>query len=184
MEKENIIIQSELSCVFKVITFVLGIISLIVCFIVNSYMTYYVYNIVVWSVFVVVVLVLIVLNWSFSGVKLVVTDKRVYGKNAFRKRVDLPLDSITAVATTILKGVAVASSSGRIVFWGLSNREDLYKAINDLLIDIQSRNIKGEESGQQNISEVDKLKKFKELLDSGVITKDEFEAKKKKILDL
>lgn len=34
------------------------------------------------------------------------------------------------------------------------------------------------------ISEAEELKKFKELLDTGVITQDEFDAKKKELLDL
>ncbi|MGI6030792.1 MAG: SHOCT domain-containing protein [Eubacteriales bacterium] len=38
--------------------------------------------------------------------------------------------------------------------------------------------------GSQTISSADELKKFKELLDSGVITQEEFEAKKKQLLGL
>ena len=36
----------------------------------------------------------------------------------------------------------------------------------------------------QTTDEADKLKKYKDLLDSGVITQEEFDAKKKQLLDL
>ena len=55
--------------------------------------------------------------WYIYGhSELTVTDKRVYGKAILGKRVDIPLDSISAVGTSsFLKGVSVASSSGRLV---------------------------------------------------------------------
>ena len=37
---------------------------------------------------------------------------------------------------------------------------------------------------QSNISDADELKKYAELRDQGIITEDEFQAKKKKLLDL
>ena len=50
--------------------------------------------------------------------KIIVTDKRVYGKAAFGKQVDLPIDSISAVGTiSLFKGVSVATSSGVIKFY-------------------------------------------------------------------
>lgn len=46
--------------------------------------------------------------------ELTVTDKRIFGKVAFGKRVDLPVDSVSATATIqLLKGVAVSTSSER-----------------------------------------------------------------------
>lgn len=39
-------------------------------------------------------------------------------------------------------------------------------------------------NGSSNVSAADELKKFKELLDSGVITQEEFDAKKKQLLGL
>lgn len=43
---------------------------------------------------------------------------------------------------------------------------------------------KNKDTQQTNLSPADELKKFKELLDSGVITQEEFDAKKKQILGL
>ena len=53
---------------------------------------------------------------AFRKSELVITDKRVYGKAIFGKRVDLPLDKVSAVGTSFLKGIDVGTSSGRIKF--------------------------------------------------------------------
>lgn len=120
--------------------------------------------------------------------EITVTDKRVYGKAALGKRVDLPLDSISAVSRSnfLIDGIAVATSSGRISFRGISNSQKIYEAINGLLIVRQdkSNNVNSSIKQEMPLSDADELKKFKELLDSGVITQDEFDAKKKQLLGL
>lgn len=45
-------------------------------------------------------------------VQITVTNKRVYGCDATANRVDLPLDSITAVGTSLFSGLAVTTASG------------------------------------------------------------------------
>lgn len=114
--------------------------------------------------------------------KMEVTDKRVFGKAAFGKIVDLPLDKISSVGTCFPKGIIVATSSGKIKFWLLSNQTEVYEAISILLKERQTKtDVVGiiKESGG-----ADELKKFKDLLDSGVITQEEFDAKKKQLLGL
>ena len=122
-----------------------------------------------------------------SKIELIVSDKRVYGTAAFGKRVDLPLDSVSAIGTGWPKGIAVATSSGKISFLAIKNCDDIHKVLSNLLIERQSKapapvqtTIKQEVSQ----SSADELKKFKELLDSGVITQEEFDAKKKQLLGL
>ena len=127
----------------------------------------------------------IYLRWS--KVKLVVTDKRVYGNDAFGKRVDLPLDSITAVATNVFSGLAVTTSSGAIKFVMLKNRDKIHSEISKLLVERQNANktIKETIVKQEHLlSNADEIKKYKELLDSGVISQEEFDAKKKQLLGL
>lgn len=118
--------------------------------------------------------------------ELVVTDKRVYGKVAFGKRVDLPVDSVSATATiSLFKGVSVSTSSGKISFLAIKNANEIYEVINNLLVERQQA--KTPNTGTtivQNSDEADMLKKYKDLLDSGVITQEEFDAKKKQLLGL
>lgn len=111
-----------------------------------------------------------------------VTNFRVYGKTAFGKRVDLPIDSVSAVGMHFPKAVSVGTSSGKISFILLENQEAVHKAISQLLIERQK---KSEQAGNSPAaSNAEELKKFKELLDSGVISQQEFDAKKKQLLGL
>lgn len=121
--------------------------------------------------------------------KITVSNRRVFGK-AMGKQVDLPMDSISAVATTwLFKGIGVSTSSGKIIFFGIDNRDEIYSAINNLLIERQNNGGGVATSApitniMQETSVADELKKFKELLDTGVITQDEFDVKKKQLLGL
>lgn len=131
------------------------------------------------------VLAILVFLWLRSY-ELTVTDKRVFGKAAFGKRVDLPMDSVSAIATvSLLKGISVSTSSGKISFLAIKNATEIYQVINNLLIERQKNKPKTETTTiVQNSDEADMLKKYKDLLDSGVITQEEFDAKKKQLLGL
>lgn len=138
-------------------------------------------------VFIPLSVILIVLYLYVKGMKIVVTDKRVYGVSSFGKHVDLPFDSVSAVGTSWLKGIAVGTSSGKINFLGISNRDEVYEEIKKLLSNRQSKEVKATTpitNITQEQSSADELKKFKDLLDSGIITQEEFDAKKKQLLGL
>ena len=118
--------------------------------------------------------------------ELTVTDKRIYGTVGWGKRVDLPVDSVSATATiSLLKGVSVSTSSGRISFLVIKNADEIYKTMSDLLIERQQKKtVAAAEANIPGNNEAEQLKKLKELLDCGVITKEEFDAKKKQLLGL
>lgn len=118
--------------------------------------------------------------------ELTVTDKRITGKVRFGKRVDLPLDSISAAAEIrLLNGISISTSSGRISFYGIKNAKEIYTVITNLLIERQqnAKNVTYATVTPKS-DEADQLKKYKELLDSGIITQEEFDAKKKQLLGL
>lgn len=120
-----------------------------------------------------------------AKISITVTDKRVYGTALWGKRVDLPLDAISAVGSKWPKGITVASSSGKIAFVMIKNRDDIHKCVSDLLIERQNKPTATTTIKQEvPKSEADELKKYKELLDSGIITQEEFDAKKKQLLGL
>ena len=131
------------------------------------------------------VVVSIILHFMVNKTELIVTDKRVYGNAMFGKRVDLPVDSISAVGTSMLKGIAVATSSGRIKFLGISNRDEIHKVLSDLIVGRQEKPISNTVVKQEvQQSSADELKKYKELFDQGIISQEEFDAKKKQLLGL
>jgi len=128
-----------------------------------------------------------VVYWATAGCEIVVTDKQIYGKVAFGKRVDLPLDSVSAVATTsvLTQGVSVSTSSGRITFLFLKKKDEIASKIRELLIERQNKNIVSTTSKlEDHKSDAEEIKKYKELLDSGIISQEEFDAKKKQLLGL
>lgn len=127
---------------------------------------------------------LIVYAW-LSKIEITVTNKRVYGNAAFGKRVDLPFDMISAVGTSMFNGIAVTTASGAIKFLMIKNKDEIHSEISKLLINRQDKP-KATTTIKQEIpqSNAEELKKYKELLDSGVISQSEFDAKKRQLLGL
>jgi hypothetical protein len=140
----------------------------------------------VFSLFTLIPCVIIALLFYWNGkAQLTVTDKRVYGTAAFGKRVDLPLDMVSAVGTSTLQGVAVTTSSGAIKFNFIKNRNEIHNEISKLLLDRQDKPAAATTIKQEiPQSNADELKKYKDLFDSGVITQAEFNEKKKHLLGL
>lgn len=127
--------------------------------------------------------IMAIIGWWLSSYQLVVTDKRIYGKTSWGKRVDLPVDSISAISSSTLKGIAISTASGRIVFKCIKNRDAIYETVNGLLFSRQKS--KGNvEVPDANKDSLDELTKLKKLLDNDVITQEEFDIKKKQILGL
>ena len=124
---------------------------------------------------------LVLYLWN-AKTTLTITDKRIYGRTAFGKRVDVPLHSINSVKASIFKALTISTSSfSNPKFSRLKNRNKLYDILSNLIVfnqggkEIQSVAIAGS---------ADELKKYKELLDAGIISQEEFEQKKEIILKM
>lgn len=142
-------------------------------------------NYALYPLIIVLAIVAFIIYKRWSKVQITVTNKRVYGFDAVGKRVDLPLDSITAVGTSIFSGLAVTTASGAIKFAMLKNRDELHEAISKLLVARQEKPVTATTIKQEiPQSNADELKKYKELLDGGIISQEEFDAKKKQLLGL
>ena len=124
-----------------------------------------------------VMVICIIICFCIKNCQLVVTNKKVYGTATFGKRVDLPIDSISAVGTSILWGIDVGTSSGRLHFKLIQNKDEIHSVLSNLIMERQQEKV-------HTSSNADELKKFKDLLDSGVITQEEFDEKKKQLLNL
>lgn len=118
--------------------------------------------------------------------EIVVTDKRIYGTIAGGKRVDLPIDTVSAVGMGALKSITISTASGRIGFSAIKNRNEIHDVVSKLLVERQKQPTSPVQTtaSTQTTSNVDELKKYKELLDQGIITQEEFNAKKKQLLGL
>lgn len=128
----------------------------------------------------ILIIVFFVLFFMMKNCAFSIYTTYVTGKASFGKQVHLPLNQISAVGLTSCKGLTVSTSSGHIHFWLIENRELVYNALNELLSNLQT------DSNKRMTPTIaaDELKKYKELLDNGVITQEEFDAKKKQLLGL
>lgn len=124
------------------------------------------------------------LQYLMNNCALTVSDKRVFGKAAFGQRVDLPFDKVSSVAMCAFKGIAVATSSGKIKFLFCKNKDEVFDTISEVLLERQNKWNEVVAKQDMSQSNADEIKKFKELLDSGIITQEEFDAKKKQLLGL
>lgn len=113
--------------------------------------------------------------------ELIVTDGKVVGKTLFGKRVDLPISQISVAGTGIFNRVSIATSSGSINFYGVTNQNEVFSTISELLMKRQEETKTTYKAPE---SPTDELKKLKDLLDSGIITQEEFDSKKKQLLGL
>ena len=140
-----------------------------------------------WYWFLIIVAPLILLGsiaWiisaSLKGFEMIVTDKRIYGKVKGGKRIDLPIDSISAVAIGASKSITVSSSSGKVSFASIKNRNEIHEVVSKLLVERQKHSTITASPSSSTTAE--ELKNYKELLDSGIITQEDFDAKKKQLL--
>lgn len=122
-------------------------------------------------------------RWEMSNCELTVTNRRVTGKASFGKTVDLPLNQISAVGLGVFSRISVATSSGRIHFWFIKNRTEVHSALTEIIGKVQIEAAYSQKH-TPTTSNADELKKYKELLDSGIISQEEFDAKKKQLLGL
>ncbi len=189
-EDEKIIIEGRVANIrlWKKILLALGvvqgIITMIKAIILEGFHFWiFLYFIAVFSVHAIFAFLPYMFGWH--KISITVTDKRVFGCAVRSRRVDLPVDSITAVGASPLKGIAVTTSSGSIKFKMISNRNDVFNAISKILVRRQNSSSKPS-TVVQNVaaSGADELKKYKDLLNDGIITQEEFDAKKKQILGL
>lgn len=118
---------------------------------------------------------------AFRGIrdcKLTITNQRVYGTTEFGHSVNIPLDKISSVKRFYSKGINFSYADGTANFPYCQNVSDVYAVASELLTKNSIKNSSDETSNAEEI------KKYKELLDCGAITKEEFEKKKKQLLGL
>lgn len=182
---EKILVKSKQYNAKKIVGITLGICVAIYVILILSFSSYAAFSSVnFWLLLIGGILVIgaPIYLW-LRAYTMVVTDKRIYGKVAWGKRVDLPVDSISATTRGAFKGVSVATSSGKVGFLLIKNADEVYDAISNLIIERQ-REKSVKIPSAPTTDEADLLKKYKALLENGTITQEKFDTKKKQLLDL
>ena len=122
-------------------------------------------------------LVAVVLFFKMKNSEIAVSDTFVTGKHSFAKNANFPVGKITSVGVGKFSSVVVAVGSEKYKFWLLENNQKIVGVISEK---IQTKET-GSNTGNSSATEI---QKYKELFDQGVITAEEFEAKKKQLLGL
>ena len=129
---------------------------------------------------------LLTLIWLFLLSRrppLVVTDLRICGRTAFGRRIDLPIDMISAVGMRAIgRRIWVSTASGHTRFRKIRNYEQVFNTISSQLARRQDR-IRSCETVDMNAAG-ESLRAAKRLLDAGLLSADEYETVKKRILPL
>ncbi len=121
---------------------------------------------------------LLVWLWQKSH-SLTVTNKRVYANVKLGKRVDLPLDSITAIAIGLFKGISISTPSGRITLWFIKNRDEIHQMLMNLVLARQTKAGVQEEPTTSSCGDEDFV-----ALDSDLVETVEFDEEERQILGL
>lgn len=123
-------------------------------------------------------------------VEIVVTDKRVYitntKTNKFRN--ELPFEKISNITKSGTNSFQISTATG-VISVLCENRDQVFEVISEQLRNSQTRHVIIEkdltkEPQKENKSETDKIREYKKLLDDGIISQEEFDAKKKELLEL
>lgn len=137
--EERIIISRKSNQASMVVFIVLSILGFLVSmlYFIDEKPTHGLVTLIVGAVFVVFALVS-----SFLTSEIVVTNKRVTGTAPFGSQIDIPLDSISAIATfnhfIFFHGVVVGTSAGKIKFYRIFEAKTVFEELRNQLIATQN----------------------------------------------
>jgi predicted ABC-type sugar transport system permease subunit len=136
---------------------------------------------------IVAIIIGLVMKINTEKCEITVTDNRIFGKLKGGADVDIPLNQITGIHACSFNGISVSSIGKVSNFYLMSNREEIMKGISYLLANGKSQiapTTPTVHPASETMGDIAKIKQCKELLDTGVISQEEFEEKKKQILGL
>ena len=112
--------------------------------------------------------------------ELIIQDNSVIGKKSNGKTIQFLLKDIKSVETTQKHGIKITGTGIKYVIHSISNNEEMKNAIMNMVAQIPNE----QSAITESTSNVSTIKEYKELLDAGIITQEEFDAKKKQLLGL
>lgn len=128
----------------------------------------------------IVLLIGSVLYIADKKTELTIHENAITGKKINGKTVQFLLKDIKSVETTKTQGLKITGAGIRYDIHLLQNAEEMKNVIMDMLAKVHQELPAVAVVG----SSANDIKEYKELLDSGVITQEEFDAKKKQLLGL
>lgn len=130
-----------------------------------------------------VIVLLLNLAYASYNKELVIDGNTILCKKGKKTAKQFMIKDVKSVQNKSLKGIKISGNGVRYSIILVKNRDEIKQAIMDKVTALAERAEQNLNVVMNNTSAED-IKKFKELLDSGVITQEEFEAKKKQLLGL
>lgn len=112
--------------------------------------------------------------------ELVIQQNTIIGKKCNGKTVQFLLKDIKSVETTRTRGLKITGAGIKYVIHSICNGDDMKNTIMCMLTEIPNEQAVVVMSDNSTSS----IKEYKELLDLGIITQEEFDAKKKQLLGM
>lgn len=135
-----------------------------------------------------VILLLINIMYAIDRKKtLIIEDDRIICKNGKKTVKEFFIRDVNSIDATKLSGLKIRGNSIKYQIKLLDNADEIKSAIMDSLSkanEIPQNTPAPAPVPAPQLSNIDELKKYKELLDMGVISEEDFEAKKKQLLNI
>lgn len=131
-----------------------------------------------------IILQMIFILWYILNRKniMLIDAGRITCKNGSKVSKEFLLKDISSVESVFFKGLKIKGNNIKYKIDFLVNSEELKNYIMNYISNCKIEN--PIVSSNEQLGQADELKKYKDLLDSGVITQEEFDTKKKQLLGL
>lgn len=131
-----------------------------------------------------IILLLFIKRWYLKDSKknIAIEERRIVCKNGEKVLREFLISDISSVESSRLKGIILRGNNIKYKVNLLNNAEEIKSKIIDRLEKIKtSTTVDSKNVSNTNAKEI---KEYKELLDSGIITQEEFDEKKKQLLNM
>lgn len=126
----------------------------------------------------------LIVYFASKNNKITLTNYKIVGIDNRRLALNIPMDSVTSVSKVRFSGLCLTCAGNRFDIYFVGNRDVFYLKISELLNARVGHDVKEiPQVTSQNIN-YDELQKLKQLLDNEIITREEFDTKKKQFLGL
>lgn len=117
--------------------------------------------------------------FQMKNCQIEVSNTMITGRESFGKNVHIPINTVASVNKGKFNSVIITSGGKKTVFWLLDGGSEIADYIAELISQNTTQSVP-----QIGKSDADELSKYKELLEKGVISQEEFDAKKKQLLGI
>ena len=125
----------------------------------------------------------IILYFTARNNQIILTNYKITGVYKRHLSLNIPIDSISSVSKGGLRSLCITCAGNKYNISFVSNIDIFCSKLNELLNKRTQQSMRRDTVVLQT-SKYDEIEKLKQLLDNGIISQEEFDVKKKQLLDL